>query len=150
MSFTIKLQNSGHPMNQIEKHPNLVATVSGTLRNETDVVNPVILIERDTFPDCNYMTIDAFNRSYFITEVRSVRNKIWEVHGHCDVLSSFKTQILGNRVLVSRNENKFDLYLDDGVFKSKQNSRIGYLAFPSGFNTFSYILLAAGGAEPNS
>ena len=150
MSFEIKLQNSGHPMNQVEKHPNLVATVTGTLRNETDVVNPIILIERPTFPDCNYMTIEAFNRSYFITEVRSVRNNVWEIHGHSDPLMSFKTQLLGNRVLVSRNENKFDLYLDDGVFKARQNQRIGYLAFPSGFTHFNYILLAAGGATQNT
>lgn len=150
MSFSIKLQNSGHPMNQLDKHPNLVATVTGTLRNETEVVDPIILIEMSSFPDCNYFTIDEFHRSYFLTEVKSVRNNIWEVHGHCDVISSFKTQLLGNRVLVARNENKFDLYLNDGVFRAKQNSRIGYLAFPSGFSHFNYILLAAGGASQDS
>lgn len=150
MSFAIKLQNSGFPINKLEKNPNLVATVNGTLRNETEVVDPVILIEMADFPNCNYLTIDAFNRSYFIRDVRAVRNNIWEVHAHVDVLMSFKQQILGNRVLVCRNENKFDLYLNDGVFKAKQNSRIGYLAFPNGFTHFNYILLAAGGSTQNS
>lgn len=150
MSFAIKLQNSGFPINKLEKNPNLVTTVNGTLRNETEVVDPIILIEMSEFPNCNYLTIDAFNRSYFIREVRAVRNNIWEVHAHVDVLMSFKEQILGNRVLVCRNENKFDLYLNDGVFKAKQNSRIGYLSFPNGFSHFNYILLAAGGASQNS
>ena len=144
MSFSIKLQNSGFPMNQIEKHPNLVATVTGTLRNETDVVNPIILIERSSFPDCNYMTIDEFHRSYFITEVRSVRNNVWEVHGHSDPLMSFKTQILQNRMLVSRNENQYDLLLNDGYFKCRQNSRIGYISFPSGLHNWNYVLITAG------
>lgn len=150
MSFTIKLQNSGFPMNKLEKNPNLVQTVTGELRNETEIVDPVILVELDNFPECNYLTIDAFHRSYFIREVKSIRNKIWEIHAHSDPLMSFKQQILGNRVLVSRNENKFDLYLNDGVFKARQNSRIGYLAFPNGFSHFNYILLAAGGASQQS
>ena len=145
MSFSIKLQRNTRPINSMDKHPNLVATITGTLRNETNLVDPVILVERSELPYFNYMTIDEFHRSYFIREIRSIRNNVWEIHGHSDPLMSFKDDFLQNRALISRNENQYDLLLNDGVFKCRQNSRVGYMTFPNGFTHFNYVLLAAGG-----
>lgn len=144
MSFSIKLQRNTSPMNKMDKTCNLVATISGTLRNETNLVDPVIIVEQAELPYFNYMTIDEFHRSYFIREIRSIRNNVWEIHGHSDPLMSFKTDFLQCTALVCRNENNYDLLLNDGAFKTRQNSRIGYLAFPSGLDNFNYILLVAG------
>lgn len=144
MSFSIKLQRNTSPMNKMDKTCNLVATISGTLRNETNLVDPIILVERSELPYFNYMTIDEFHRSYFIREIRSIRNNVWEIHGHSDPLMSFKEDFLQNTALVSRNENNYDLLLNDGLFKCRQNSRIGYISFPAGLDNFNYILLVAG------
>ena len=144
MSFSIKLQRNTSPLNQMDKTLNLVGTISGTLRNETDIVNPTILIEADSLPYFNYMTIDEFHRSYFIREIRSIRNNIWEIIGHSDPLMSFKDDFLGNRALISRNQSNYDLLLNDGMFKCRQNSRIGYITFPAGFDNFNYILVVCG------
>lgn len=149
MSFTIILQKNSSPLNKMDKSVSTVVTLNGSLRNETEVVNPRILIEADVFPDANYLTITEFKRSYFIEDVRSVRNKIWEVIAHSDPLSSFKSEIRSNTALILRQENNFDLYLNDGVFKCKQNSRVEYQTFPNGFDNFNFILLAAGGAAPS-
>ena len=150
MSFSIKLQRNTSPLNQMNKTLNLVGTISGTLRNETDIVNPTILIEADSLPDFNYMTIDEFNRSYFITEIRSVRNKIWEIDAHSDPLMSFKDDFLENTALISRNQSNYDLLLNDGMFKCRQNSRIGYIAFPAGLDNFNYILVVCGTSTSES
>jgi len=144
MSFSIKLQRNTSPMNKMDKAPNLVDTITGTLRNETNLVDPVILVERNELPYFNYMTIDEFHRSYFVREIKSIRNNVWEIHGHSDPLMSFKTDFLQNTALICRNENSYDLLLNDGAFKCRQNSRIGYLAFPSGLDNFNYILIVAG------
>lgn len=144
------LQKNSSPLNKVDKSLSPVITVEGTLRNETEVVNPIILLELNSFPDANYLTIDAFHRSYFIEDVKSVRNGIWEVHAHSDPLYSFRNQLRSNTGLILRQENKWDLYLNDGVFKCRQNARVEYQAFPNGFGNYNYVLLASGGAVSSS
>ena len=144
MSFSIKLQRNMSPMNAMDKACNLVGTITGTLRNETNLVDPIIRVELSELPYFNYMTIEEFHRSYFVTEIKSVRTNIWEIHGHSDPLMSFKQDFLQNTALVSRNENNYDLLLNDGAFKVRQNSRIGYIAFPGALENFNYILMVAG------
>ena len=150
MSFSIKLQRNTSPINKVDKTLNLVDTVTGTLRNESNLVDPVILIELDSLPYFNYMTIEEFHRSYFIREIKSVRNRLWEIHAHSDPLMSFKTDFLQNTAVVSRNQSNYDLLLNDGMFKCRQNSRIGYIAFPSGLDNFNYILVVAGNSTSES
>ena len=67
MGFSISFYNNRDELNKINKSPNLVMTAMGTLREETDIVNPVIILECvDYLPNCNYMRIPVFNRYYFI------------------------------------------------------------------------------------
>lgn len=150
MSFSIKLQRNTSPINKVDKTLNLVGTITGTLRSESNLVDPVILIEQDDLPYFNYMTIEEFHRSYFIREIKSVRNKLWEIHAHSDPLMSFKTDFLQNTAVISRNQSNYDLLLNDGMFKCRQNSRIGYLSFPAGLDNFYYILVVAGNSTSES
>ena len=144
MSFSIKLQRNTSPMITMDKTLNLVTTITGTLRNESDIVNPTILIESDDLPYFNYMTIEEFHRCYFVNEIKAVRNKVWEIRAHSDPLMSFKTDFLQCTALIARNENDYDLLLNDDEFKVRQNSRVGYISFPAGLNNFNYILVVAG------
>ena len=145
MSFTIKLQNNQSPVNKIGKILYEVATVTGTLKNESEVINPEILIESKTdILTANYLTITSFKRNYFIEEIQSVRTNLWLVKAHVDVLETYASKILSNTAVVLRQENNFDLLLNDGVFKCKQDPRISYRKFPSGLGDFNYILITQG------
>ena len=145
MSFSISLQNNSSPINKIGKSISTIATVSGDLKNESDVIRPEILIESDSsILSANYMTIDTFHRKYFIEEIQSVRTNLWLVKAHVDVLETYASQILSNTAVVLRQENNFDLLLNDGVFKCKQDPRISYRKFPSGLGDFNYILITQG------
>lgn len=146
MSFNILLQKNNSPMNKIAKSLTTISTISGNLRNESELVNPTIIIQDSgTIKSCNYLTIKEFNRSYFITSIKSIRTNVYEIEAHCDVLSSFASEILNNNAIVLRQENNFNLLLNDNVFKCKQNSRVQYKAFPSQLGNFNYILTVAGG-----
>lgn len=146
MSFTILLQKNNSPMNKITKTLETIETLSGTLRNSSELVNPVIIIQNTgNVKLCNYLTISEFGRSYFITSIKSLRNNMFEIEAHCDVLSSFASEIKTNTAIVLRQENNFNLLLNDNVFKCKQNSRIQYKSFPSQLGDFNYILTVAGG-----
>lgn len=146
MSFTVELQKNLSEKNRLNKDIDTISSVSGVLRDSTSIINPVIMVEGnpDDFSTCNYMTISDFNRSYFITDIRSVRNNLVEISGHVDVLSSYASYIKRNYAIIYRQENKWNLYLDDGSFKIYQNPNIVAKEFPSGFSTQEYVLAVAG------
>lgn len=147
MSFTVNLGKMTSPVNSMQKGFTSKISLSGTLRNESEIIDPTIIINTssaDIFL-CNYMQIPTFGRSYFITSIKSVRNGIFEVTGHCDVLSSFYSEIIKNKAIILRQEHKFNLLLNDDVFKCKQNARVQYKAFPSQLGAYNFILTVAGG-----
>ena len=92
----------------------------------------------------NYAYIPEFKRYYFITNIESVRNNVWRVSFHVDVLFTYREQIKRNSAIIERNENQYDLKLNDGLFKTQQNPRIAQIPFPSGFNTWNFVLAIAG------
>lgn len=146
MSFNITLQTNASEKNKLTKDITDLTTLTGTLKNGTSIIDPVISFEGDltSFVNCNYMTIPTFGRSYFVNDIRSIRNNVYEISAHVDVLSSFATQIRGNTAIVRRQENQWNLYLNDGVFKTYQNPEIITKAFPSGFTKQEFVLAVAG------
>lgn len=145
MAFDIKLYNNTQELNRIQKSPTLVRTLTGTLRDETDIVNPVILIEfNGTLTDVNYMRIQALNRWYFITKIESVRTGLWRVYAHCDVLKTYAEDILNQQAIVARSEYKWNLNINDAMFKVYSNPRIQIANFPEKFSGESYVLVMAG------
>lgn len=146
MAFTIKLQRNNSERERLTKDITDISTVSGVLKEETSIIDPVIKIECDLsdFVNCNYMTIPAFGRSYFVNNIRSIRNGLVEFACHVDVLSSFAGQIRGNTAIIKKQENEWNLYLNDGTFKVYQNPNVLTKAFPSGFTTQEFVLAVAG------
>lgn len=144
--FNIVLQVNSSEKERLDKNITDIATISGTLREKTSLIDPVIVIEGDlsNYVNCNYMTIQAFNRSYFINNITSVSNNLFEISAHVDVLTTYKTQIRTNDAIIARQEKKWNLYLNDGVFKTYQNPYIVTKAFPSGFTSQHFVFSVAG------
>ena len=146
MAFNIVLQRNNSEMNKVSKSIKDIITVSGVLKEETSIIDPVIKIECDLadVTDCNYLSIPSFGRSYFITNIRSIRNGLVEFSCHVDVLSTYADGIKSNTAIVKRQENSWNLYLNDGSFKVYQNPMVLTKAFPSGFTTQELVLAVAG------
>ena len=150
MSISISFGVTTSEKRQLDKSVSYALSLSGTLRNETNVVNPTILVEANvsTLAGCNYMSIPSFHRQYFITDVRSISDELCEVSGHCDVLSTYKAGIRSNIAIVGRSatEGNWNLFLTDPMLKVTNKSNIiikkGYSSFPK--NQFSLMLLTMG------
>lgn len=94
--------------------PSLV--VSGVLKEQSSIINPVVLIQSDTsIMEYNYAEIDTFKRKYFVTDIKNVRNDLWEVSMHVDVLYSYKDALLQNDYFVERNQYNFNNELPDNA-----------------------------------
>lgn len=145
MAFDIVMMNNQEELNKITKSPSTVMTLTGTLRDETDIVDPVIIIEyAGTLTNCNYMYISEFSRYYFITKIESVRTNLWRVYAHCDVLKTYAEAILGTPAVVARSETRYNLMLNDSFFKVYSNPRLQIANFPNKFNGESYVLVMNG------
>lgn len=79
-------------------------SVSGTFREATDIINPVIMIEYGSVPTFNYIRISAFNRYYYVRNIVSVYKDLWAVECECDVLMSYKDYIYDLECLISRQQ----------------------------------------------
>lgn len=148
MSFTVHIQTNNSENEALTKKVTDIAELQGELTNSSSIIDPVITVTELTntvLRDANYMTISSFGRKYFITDIINVRTGVWEIHAHVDVLSSFASEIKANTGVISRQEKKWNLYLDDGLFKTYQNPNIVTKKFPTGFTTTSFVLAVAGG-----
>ena len=146
MAFSIVLQVNNSERERLSKDITNILTVSGVLKEDTSIIDPVIMIECDlnTVKNCNYMTISTFGRSYFVKNIRSIRNGLVEFSCHCDVLSTFASEIRENTAIIKKQENDWNLYLNDGSFKVYQNPLVLTKEFPSGFTTQEFVLAVAG------
>lgn len=148
MSFNIGLYNNKSDKIVCDKSLTLLTTLSGSLKDDTSIIDPVIVIEanKTIISNLNYIKIDEFKRSYFVTGIKSIRNNLWELTCHVDVLSSFASEIRANEAIVKRQENKWNLYLNDDSFRCYQDPHIVTREFPQGFSTTnaSFVLLVAG------
>lgn len=144
--MTIILYQNISENNAVNKNLTELTTLTGTLREQSSIIDPVINISGIDahIGSMNYAYIPEFNRYYFITNIESVRNGLWRVSFHVDVLFSYREQIKNNHAIIERNEIEYDLKLNDGLFKTQQNPRIAQFPFPSGFNTWNFVLAIAG------
>lgn len=145
--MTIILYNNSSPSNYVSKSISVVETLNGVLRTPTSITDPVVTIERSNPTGFNYARIEEFGRYYFVTGISSESNSLISVAMHVDVLMTYKDGIKNMDAIIKRQENNFNLYLDDGMFKAYQNTKHKIIKFPHGFTEYSYILALAGNGD---
>jgi len=144
MEVEIYTNNSAD--NVVTKNTTLIATLTGTLRKECSMLDPVILVEgmtNATAAICNYAKIASFGRYYFVKNI-TLRGNLWELQLHVDVLSSFQTELKKLDAVIARQEKRYNLYLRDGYFKTYSNSHISVEKFPGAFDTQQFIFAVSG------
>lgn len=146
----ITLYQNVSPPNYVNKDIQYVEIIEGVLRTPASVTDPVISIARDNLTGFNYAYIAEYGRYYFLTGVSTVTDKLLSVSFHVDVLMTYKDAIADMQAIIKRQENKYNLYLDDGIFKAYQNTKHKIIGFPNGFSQYSYILALAGNGQNDS
>lgn len=127
-------------------NPSLV--VSGVLKEQSSIIDPVVLIRTDTtIMEYNYAEIDTFKRKYFVTDIKNVRNDLWEVSLHVDVLYSYKDVLLQNDYFVERNQYDFNDELPDKAnsFKPLMELDSRMSAYENGIVTVPIFARPTGG-----
>ena len=129
---------------KINKILNTPITLTGNLTSDTSLVNPIIEIGfNSNISVCNYVYIEAFRRYYFIKDIQ-LKEKTMVISLHCDVLMSFKTDILNSKATIVRS-NKGNKYLPDNMIKqtSKINRQVKKIG--NGFTKNEKYIIQIGG-----
>lgn len=112
MQFILyKLESADNVINKTMVEP---LAMDITLRRGVDIVAPVLRIvySAGVSPnEYNYCHIPELERFYFIRDIQSINSGIWELYLECDVLESYKTEILSCNARLKRNIRTGD-YLD--------------------------------------
>ena len=143
----IHLYVNSSEKNQLSKTLSSELVLTGNLRDETSVTNPVILIQADNVSGYNYAYVKEFNRYYFIRNMVSVRTGLWRIELSVDVLESFKSEIKKLSVILRDTETTGATnYLSGDVWKTNVKETTNIINFSGGLSdTGEFILITAGG-----
>ena len=128
--------------------------IEGILKEESSVIDPQILIEK-TNPakyNYNYMYIPDFNRWYYIQNIEHLRNKLWKITAHVDVLYTWGASIKSSKCILERTQNdkNANLYLNDGSFVLDSRKYLLTLPFENGLEDDGELVLICAGGSPIS
>lgn len=107
-TVTINLFQNNSEKNVIGKSLTSVRNLNGTFKQEADIVNLSIQVDLSSVPNFNYIRVPSFNRYYFVDNIVNIRDDLWEISCHVDVLESFKDTIMSTYGLIERNEFEFN------------------------------------------
>lgn len=145
--MTVNLMINKSEKNKITKSITTVMNTTGNIRNNTSITSPVFLIkgEFSTISQSNYVYVPEFKRYYYIIDMVQVAGNVTEISCHCDVLMSFKDEILSNTAVISRQESVYNRYLNDPNFRIYQNNVVITKKLSgSGFSKAGYVMAIAG------
>lgn len=107
-TVTINLYMNNSEKNVIGKSLTSVRNLNGTFKQEADITNLSIQVDLSSVPNFNYIRVPLFNRYYFVDNIINIRDDLWEISCHVDVLESFKDTIMSTYGLIERNEFEFN------------------------------------------
>ena len=107
-NMSIFLYQNKSPENQVSKSLVNGIELKGTLRENCNIINPILTIQNDDMSilNYNYIYIPLFRRYYYINTISTIVNKLYQVECKIDVLMSFKNDIKNLECVVVRQVNK--------------------------------------------
>ena len=150
MSFVIKTYYNSSPANVVDKELEQIAYGTGVLRDSCSIIDPVVVFETTIVPEMmtkiNYASIEEFGRYYYITNIQTLTNNLFEYQMHVDVLMTYRDQLRRQSGIIARQSNVRNMYLDDGWFMAQQNPYKYQRLFsnPTPFENQEFVLAIAG------
>lgn len=120
---------------------------TGTLKEGTSVINPIVNLNAFNLSTYNYAYIPSIDRYYYITDIKSVKYGLWEVSMHVDVLMSFKSAMRSSLAIIKSTEEPYkNVYMNHNSWATEVKDKTDIISFSGGLNTNGeYILITAGG-----
>ena len=125
------------------------ATLDCYLKNDCSFLTPYLRVNSSTKPSYNYFKLE--DRYYWVTEVTSIANELWEIRGSVDPLTTFRNHIFNTQAFVLYDstpntqlpDNRLGVETDCTAYTSTEDMP---WSFSSGAGTY-LIATTGNGAE---
>ena len=129
----------------VDKSISKLHEVTVSYKDDTNMITPTIKLANFSGAfSANYVYLSDFGRYYFVTEITASQQHIYMTL-ECDELYTYRAQLRTCDAIVKRQQNLFDLYLDDEKFNAEAYGRIQTKRFSGGFTKNAFVLAVAGG-----
>lgn len=136
MPISVSFYTFAKSKNSTKRPGSAAVTYNCNIRDGCGVLEPVLemtLPQSVNISQYNYMQIPAFNRYYFVTEMK-YSNRMWIITGRVDVMASYKVEIgaLSRFVYRAASAAVFDPAIIDETTIRKSLTRTSQAAVPTG------------------
>ena len=143
--MNIKLLTYSEPKKSVKKSYSTLATLTGSMRDILNVVEPDFLVQATTeYDKANALYCEELGRYYFITGKEWIRTGLLAISCHVDALVTYRTDLLNNSGIISRNSNLFNGYLPDNRQKLFAYDKMQIKVFPREILTDTNVLITVG------
>ena len=132
----------------MNKDLTLIATFDIQMRDTQNVSAPILILGEIAGVDLktvNYAYIDEFKRYYFIRTITVGQNNIYTLTMECDVIETYREDILNSSALISRRVAAGDY--GDMAVSSEVRKEVEVFKSTRGFNEDKTIILSTVGTE---
>lgn len=118
--MNVYFYNNTKRFNSTKAAPAYAVMYDCAFKNPTSLLNPTLILNIASRPDYNYFSFE--NRYYWITDIVSLKEDLWEISGRVDVLTTFRYHI--------KNTTAFVLY-DSTANTEIPDARLGIYTTPT-------------------
>ena len=122
--YLYKTKDSNRVLNKTLANESLLNI---NLKRDTDIIRPTIQLMKVTgidFKQFNYAHIPDLNRFYFINVVESINNSVDKLYLECDVLETYKADILASEMTYTATAGTGDNIITDAITGVNNNTKI--------------------------
>ena len=146
MELKLYAVNDGE--NVINKTMTLKTTMEINLKRDVDIINPRLILIPNLptgFSGINYAEIPALNRFYFVDSIANISGALWQLDLTCDVLETYKADILASKARLYRNLKAGDYF--DTVLESSHITTIAKYASNKGTSDSETLIMTTVGVK---
>ena len=146
MELKLYAVNDGE--NVINKTKTLKTTIEINLKRDVDIINPRLILIPNLptgFSGINYAEIPLLNRFYFVDSITNISGTLWQLDLSCDVLETYKADILASKARFYRNLKAGD-YFDTALESSHITTVAKYLS-NKGISDSDTLIMTTVGAK---
>ena len=122
--YLYKTKDSNRVLNKTLTNESLLNI---NLKRDTDIIRPTIQLMKVVgmdFKQFNYAHIPDLNRFYFINVVESINNSVDKLYLECDVLETYKADILASEMTYTATAGTGDNIITDANTGVNNNTKI--------------------------
>ena len=144
----LKLYSVNDGDNVINKTMVLKDTMEVNLKRDVDIINPRLILIPNLptgFSGINYAEIPELNRFYFVDSITNISATLWQLDLSCDVLETYKADILASKARLYRNLKAGDYF--DTALESSHITTVAKYTSDKGISDSETIIMTTVGAK---